>query len=224
MLLLNLVVGQLSIVTVSGNGETIRFVPSEYITREMCLAAAATGYESLQWIPKKHIDYEMCMAAVKGCGENIRYIPDEFMSSEIGLAAVKSPGSHMECMSAYNLQHIPKKYITKEIVIEVLNRAAYMYDSIPDEFKTPEMLDEMLEDVPALLRYMKEQTTERCMRILKKNIENARYMRKSSVTKEIAQYILLVSNVNDLFYEKTLTFFKQIAEGLVNDNDSNKSE
>lgn len=154
---------------VKRNGQIIEYVPKRLIDYEMCMAAAKSRYTCLHLIPKEFITKEMCYEAVKATGENVKGVPDEFMSSELGWLAITSPApsNPSSDMAGSNVQYIPAKYLTKEIIVESAKRWWCTYGKIPKECITEEIEEEVLELAPYCIRNMK-QTPERCLKAMKK--------------------------------------------------------
>jgi hypothetical protein len=177
---------------VKRNGQTIKHVPNKFIDYEMCLVAVKSRYLCLELIPKEFMSKEICYEAVKANGQNIKNVPDEFMSSELGWLAITSPEQHDPSltMCGSNIQYIPAKYLTKEIIIESAKRWSSTYKTVPKQCLTDEIDYTILEVSPHCIKDM-EQTPEKCLIVLKKCpffIED--YIKKESITKEIAEYIL----------------------------------
>ncbi len=174
------------------NGQILEYVPNKFINKEMCIAAVKSRFPCLEFIPKEFMSHEMCYEAVKAIGENIKNVPDEFMSSELAWLAITSPDQHDTSlrMCGSNIQYIPAKYLTKEVIIESAKRWSFTYKTIPKECLTDEIDYTILEVSPECIKDM-EQTPEKCLIVLKKCpffIED--YIKKESITKEIAEYIL----------------------------------
>lgn len=174
---------------VTRNGATIQHVPSKYQTKEMCEEAVKTEYYCLNHIPKEHITKELCETAVKSNGENIKDVPDEFMSTELAFIAIQPNGNYSDTTTGSNIQFIPAKYITRELILESVRSCGMTYSTIPKECITEEIEDEVLDINPYTIQDMK-QTPERCMRAIKSdpfiicsNIE------VKNITKEMMDYI-----------------------------------
>jgi hypothetical protein len=182
---------------VSGNGQTIQHVPHQYIDEELCIAAAKSEFECINYFPTEYITPSICKVAVQGCGENLRYIPDDLKTSEICLIAVQSPGMHLPQMSAYNINHIPIQLITKEIIVEVMKRAPYLYDKIASELITEDIEVAILEANPTAIQCVKK-TPANCLYAIKKDIKSLRFLRKSEITKEMAEYILAYPEIDEI--------------------------
>lgn len=151
------------------NGEIIEYVPRQFIDEKLCMAAAKSRYPCLHLIPKEFITQEMCDEAVKANGENVKGVPDEFMSTELGWLAIKSPAPSNPSadMAGANIQYIPGKYLTKEIIVESAKKWYCTYGRIDKAYITEEIEDAVLEVAPYCIRDM-EQTPERCLKAMKK--------------------------------------------------------
>ena len=176
--------------SVSKNGQTLEYVPTQYITQEMCLIAVKTRYPCLNLIPKEFITQEVCDEAVKANGENVKYVPDEFMSTALAAIAIRSPApcNPSANMAGANIQYIPAKYITKELILESVRRWFSTYHRIPKECITDEIEEEVLKISPYCIKHIK-QTPERCWQALKENPTLIEYIARENITQEMAQFV-----------------------------------
>jgi hypothetical protein len=198
---------------VSRNGATIEHVPRKLIDKEMCLAAAKSRYPCLDKIPKEFLTKEICHIAVAADGEDIKNVPDIHMSSELAMIAITSPApSHPSPnMAGSNVQYIPAKYLTKEIIVESAKRWYPTYSRIPKECLTDDIEDAILEVSPYCIKNMK-QTPERCLRAIKIRpyvIEN--YIKKENINCEMATYVLsLDDDIKNRIDDEILEYLKSL--------------
>ena len=66
---------------VSNNGCVFKYVPDEFKTSELCLAAVSSDGYALRSVPDELINRELCLAAVSNNGYALRYVPDELKNS-----------------------------------------------------------------------------------------------------------------------------------------------
>jgi hypothetical protein len=174
---------------VTTNGATIQHVPSKFQTKEMCEEAVKVNYYCLKYIPKEHITKELCETAVKSYGENIKDVPDEFMSTELAFIAIQPNSNYSDTTTGSNIQFIPAKYITRELILESVRSCCMTYSTIPKECITEEIEDEVLDISPYTIQHMK-QTPERCMRAIKSDpYVLCSEISIESITPEIAEHI-----------------------------------
>lgn len=157
-----------SLLAVKRNGQIIEYVPRKFITQEMCEAAAKSRYPCLNHIPKEFLTKEICEMGVRANGENVRWVPEEFMSIDLAWIAINSsaPSNPSSDMAAANIQYIPGKFLTKEIIVDSAKRWYCTYSRIPKECLTEDVEDAVLEVSPYCIKHMK-QTPERCMKAFK---------------------------------------------------------
>lgn len=190
---------------VERNGQILEYVPKSFIDTEMCMAAVKSGYSCLKYVPKELLTQEICTEAVKANGKNIKNVPGEFMSSELGLIAVTSsdPNDSSGNIAGSNIQYIPEKYLTKEIIVESVRRWYSNYSRISKEYLTEDIEDAVLDASPYCIEFMK-QTPERCMRALKINPFVIGKIKNENITKEMAEYILSLDYIKNQISEKIL--------------------
>jgi hypothetical protein len=188
------------------NGQTMKFVPDVLIDEAMCLAGAKARYPCLNFIPRRFLTRELCYIAVRGDGGDIKNVPEEFMSSELAYLAITSPATSNPTsnMAGSNIQYVPARYLTREIILEALKRWSGIYGRIPAECITPEMELEILDVSPWCLRSM-EQTPEKCMRAIRADSRVLRQvMKREDITREMAEYALGLSRDERVDFGKEL--------------------
>jgi hypothetical protein len=177
---------------VKRNGETLVDVPRAFIDEPMCMAAVKSKYPCLDRIPKEFLTRELCEEAVKANGENIRWVPEEMMSVELGYLAVTSPGPYASCsdMAGSNIQYIPAKYLSKDTIVESARRWYPTYKTVPEECRTDEIEDAVLEVAPICIQYM-NQTPQRCLKAIKVcPYTSMRLIKKENITSEMEEIFL----------------------------------
>jgi hypothetical protein len=196
---------------VERNGQIIEYVPKHFIDSSLCLAASKSRYPCLHLIPKEFITKEICYEAVKGNGENVKGVPDPYMSTELAMLSILSPApsNPNSDMAGSNIQYIPAKYLTKEIIVESAKRWFPTFKTIPKECITKEIEDAVINVSPYCIRDM-QQTPELCMKAIKKCptvIED--YIKRECITKDMAEYILSLKDIHKYrFAKEFLNFLK----------------
>lgn len=188
------------------NGQTLQFVPDALIDEAMCLAATKARYPCLNYIPRRYLTRELCYIAVGADGGDIKHVPEEFMSSELAYLAITSPASSNPTsdMAGSNVQYVPARYLTREIILEALRRWSGIYERVPAECITPELELEILDVSPWCLRGM-EQTPEKCMRAIRGDSRILRQViQREDITREMAEYALTLSRDEKVDFGKEL--------------------
>ena len=198
------------LVVVNKNGQLIEYVPKKFITKEMCMAAAKSRYPCLNHIPVEFISRELCKAAVEANGKNVEWVPDDYMSSELGYIAITSPepSNPTPDMAGSNIQYIPAKCLTKEIIVESAKRWYPTYHRIPKECLTDEIENAVLDVSPECIKFM-EQTPEKCMRAIRVNpyiIWN--YIAKENITREMVDYVLSLQHVKHQYSDAFIEYLQ----------------
>jgi hypothetical protein len=188
------------------NGQTMKFVPDVLIDEAMCLAGAKARYPCLNFIPRRYLTRELCHISVRADGSDIKNVPEEFMSSELAYIAITSsaPSNPTSDMAGSNIQYVPARYLTREIILEALKRWSPIYGRVPAECITPELELEILDVSPWCLRGM-EQTPEKCMRAIRADSRVLRQvMKREDITREMAEYALGLSRDERVDFGKGL--------------------
>ncbi len=188
------------------NGQTLQFVPDALIDEAMCLAAVKARYPCLNYILRRYLTRELCHIAVKGDGADVKNVPEEFMSSELAYLAITSPAQSNPTnnMAGSNIQYIPARFLTREIILEALRRWPGIYGRVPAELITPELELEILDVSPWCLRSM-TQTPEKCMRAIRGDSRVLRQvMKRENITREMAEYALGLSRDERVDFGKEL--------------------
>lgn len=198
------------------NGQTLQFVPDALIDEAMCLAAVKARYPCLNFIPRRFLTRDLCYIAVKGDGADVKNVPEEFMSSELAYLAITSPAQSNPTsnMAGSNIQYVPARFLTREIILEALRRCPGIYGRVPAELITPELELEILDVSPWCLRSM-EQTPEKCMRAIRGDSRVLRQvMKRENITREMAEYALGLSRDERIDFGKELyRYLKRLVRG-----------
>jgi ferritin-like protein len=112
---------------------TIKYIPSEKQTLEICKMVVEDKYHAKFICPKKFEEYfpknyvklvetDKC----KFCG-----VPEKFQTQEVCLAAVKQNG--------VSIEYVPEKIITKKLCLVAAKQNGYAIRYIPSKFQTEEI-------------------------------------------------------------------------------------
>lgn len=131
----------------------LKYVSKKKLTREICLLACRkSGWNILQ-VPEEHLDEEMCLTAVGSTPQALTAVPERFITLEMCRLAVERDvtgealghvpaaileGAHGQelCESAVRaapkaIGHVPKKYLTREIMLSAVEREAMAISCLP---------------------------------------------------------------------------------------------
>ena len=198
---------------VKRNGQCIEHVPNQFIDEKMSLIAVQSRYPCLELIQKEYVTQELCEEAVKANGENIRYVPEELMTMEMAETAIRTagPSAPSSDMAGINARYLPKKFLTKEIIVEASKNWFSVYQFIPKECLTEEIENAVLDVSPICIRYM-EQTPEKKLRAVKADPMCIRwdYIAEKDLTPEIAEYVLSLPDIKNKFLEKTISYLESL--------------
>ena len=91
------------------------FIPSEYVTREMCYEYMKNDWRALKYVPERYRDREMYERAVMYNGEALEYVPETYVTREMCKDAMRTSGG---CV----YERFPKKYKEDEELREMCVR------------------------------------------------------------------------------------------------------
>lgn len=193
--------------SVKRNGEMLEFVPKDFINAEMCELAAQSRYVCLHFIPPQFLTAQICKLAVMANGTNVKHVPSEFMSTELAWIAITSPApsNPTSDMAGANIQYIPAKYLTREIILESAKRWYPTIGRVPKECLTDELEDALVEVSPLCIKFV-TQTPERCMKVLKRDpcvFQNG--IAKENLTREMVEYFESLSKNTKVSIKRFMT-------------------
>ncbi len=145
----------------------IERVPKELLTYELCLAAVEENGGVLREIPSKYYTEELLIAAVKSGGwRTFIKIPPELITEAIIITGIEregsngSPGKILEkvsdemmtfniamkvaCVRPWDLDCIPDRFRTKEVLLKGVERAEIVVRFIPESLQYKEFILEMI--------------------------------------------------------------------------------
>ena len=155
--------------------DTIPFLFTKIPDQEIYLSAVKKKGESLKYIPEESKTYEMCLAAMNNTLSAVYYIPDDMFSDEIRSIFAKNwvpwvgkmffPEKHQtsqmwleifsrhDCCVHYVLSAVPKGFLTQEICDVIVRNSYPMYREIPEEFISEDMIIYMAKTNPGQLGF-----------------------------------------------------------------------
>jgi len=102
----------------------LKYLPSDYITPDLCLISVSSDGFTLDHVPKYHKSIKMCFAAIKNIGDAIEYVPDEFKNVKMCRSAAKS------MTSLRTLKFIPQQFRDEVIKIWEEKQKLIGYDEV----------------------------------------------------------------------------------------------
>ena len=137
----------------------ISYIKPEFMTPEMYVLSVKNG-GSLKEVPLELRTYELCLLAVAQdhyLSNELNYVPEEMKTPELYLAYVKSKGM--------DIRHVPKKVLRKhpEILIAALTNNPFALEFVPKECQTPETCMAAINADPRTFVYVHQLTPELLM-------------------------------------------------------------
>jgi hypothetical protein len=147
------------------DGALLEFVPSEFKTKELCLAAVLAPYRTqppaihflpkefqteemyalsvkddgatLGFVPEEKRSEKLCRAAVEQNGVSLKFVPEKLRTKELCTIAVKKFEKHY--VNEAPIEFIPKEFLTPEIFLDSVQNDGLTLEFIPDDLKTHEI-------------------------------------------------------------------------------------
>ena len=113
------------------NGWTMRNMPPEVQTQELCDVGIKSICWAIQFCLEKFKTYENSLSAVSRNGATIEYVPRKFIDKEMCLAATKS---RYPC-----LDKIPKEFLTEELCYIAVGADGADIKNVPDMYMSSEL-------------------------------------------------------------------------------------
>jgi hypothetical protein len=156
-------------------GTVLQYVPEEFKTAELCLAAVKNEGSALEFVPEALKSEEICHAAIyyghqagMGMGRIVygsalKYVPQNLRTHEICLTALLNDGS---------FDDVPDSIKTREFYLAVLTERHYGYvskdkvlvNAVPDTVKSAEFYLEVVQRQKRAFEYVPDEykTIEMC--------------------------------------------------------------
>ena len=162
---------------VKENSLNLKFVPSQYQDREICLTAVRQNGWALEYI--KNQTREICLEAVRRTGYALQFV--EKQDKEICVEAIKQNISALYYVEEQD----------KEICLMAVKQNCRALEYIEEQDK--EICLEAVKRIGCALKYVKEQDKEICLASVKQNILALQYVDKKyidEVKKELNVFYL----------------------------------
>lgn len=138
--------------------ELFELIPDNMKTNDLYIAALKKYGDVIKIIPRSQRTTEMYREALKKDGDLIHIVPKGEITEEFIILSIREKSDNIRC--------IDKKYQTNSYYIKFMNYNPWIFKSIPDEFKSPEVCsiairEHMADSIP---RYMF--TKELCRKLI----------------------------------------------------------
>ena len=189
-------------IAVRRNGLNLKYVPEQYRDAAMCLAAVQSDGDALCDVPANILlgdrGYEMCLIAVGNDFEKcaLTFVPAEHLRGNKGKVLCKTAVEH----NGYAFRHVPKAFITRELVKIAVNTPAPERNNvypdgsqinsrayhdfypivayIPAEYMSEELALSVVRADPSNLRYIPAEFVSHnlCLEVVERDPMNLRYV------------------------------------------------
>lgn len=131
---------ELSLIVVKLDGFFLEYIPKEYRTYNVCMAAVMQQGDALVYVPEQHKSNDLCLAAMKQNNLALRFVPekviDEVINKEMCMEIVEQNG--------YGIYVIPQKFVTYEMCLTAIRQDPGAICNIPLEHKSYELCLEVV--------------------------------------------------------------------------------
>jgi hypothetical protein len=134
----------------------LEFIPEQFKTAELCLAAVKRNGMALDFVPEKLKTRELCLAAAMNTGTALMYAPREVWDRNFCLAVLES--------SAVALAFVPEEYCTEEICCLAVEWHGEALAGVPEQFITVELCKIAIAQSAEALEYVPEQLREQVLK------------------------------------------------------------
>jgi hypothetical protein len=200
--------------------ERLKRMPPHAFTMELMLQLAGTTEHALEYMPEQPI--EVVKAALVYYGATLRYVTDHtyglylwiFENGCVGAFKFMKHELIDETLVKYaieeassNLEHVPAKFITREMCDKAVRHNGQLLESVPAQFITQEMCDIAFNDTILAIPYIPREFRRPgwVLRALRKGTESLmRKMKDEDLTEE-EMFAVVEQNEFDLRYIKNPT-------------------
>lgn len=128
-------------------GTELKYVPAEFVTKEICWTAVKQNGMSIEHVPQDMLTDDMILEAIKQCPKSAKHVI-KLMTPELWMEAVTRDGTV--------IQFTPSKFRTDELLKHADQR--YVDDPFLDSYASPEVIafmDKSIEEHNREADYMK---------------------------------------------------------------------
>jgi hypothetical protein len=182
---------------VQNNYSYMQYLPTEWITYELWLEVCKNYYENyfIDKIEHKYFTEELCEAIVETTPSAVFDIPSQFINYDIVFKTVLTDPHIIS-------SGIPKEFQTRELCETILNRDPHLIEylnpkndsdmeylcdfaignnsnsifCIPKKFRTNERINQVFDDCPNVIRFIKDPTDQQIARAIEHNPINLRFI------------------------------------------------
>jgi hypothetical protein len=118
--------------------------PREMITEELCIAALEDAPEHLGKMPVEFRTAEVCFQAVYIDDDALQFVPENLREEVKARKDAITEDEWLDELYWFNGNHylkLPKKLLTSEFCRVMVELNGYTIDLVPEELKTPELLE-----------------------------------------------------------------------------------
>lgn len=153
---------------VKRDGSELGYVPSEFVTFEMCLDAVRSSGQAIHHVPKRFLTEEMYVEAAKSDYNVLRWIPPESQTDRVRMAAIASSPGHMSPADVTPAGHdgmliadVPASMRTREVVDAAMeNTPLFAIEQYVPAELVASLTDEGVETVGPYAIWMKKKCDE----------------------------------------------------------------
>ncbi len=181
---------------------SLRYIPDEFKTYELCKYAVENQGLALEYVPKWFVTQEICDIAVKENGIALAYVPEKYMTKEMVKIAFDNCASMQKRVKRYMmtidemdaddhlLKYVPDRFIDKDICLKALVYCASNAQYIPPKYMEDEaMISEANKDIVSR-KYIPKWywTKEHVIETIKKYTDDKRFNGLVGIPREAFDY------------------------------------
>ena len=127
-------------VAVENNASNIKYVPNEILTAKFLKEMAIVNGEVIQFLPEDQKTEELCRKAFENNIDTIMYMPESL---------IRQSDCERYITESFSISGIPKKYLNpsllaKGVTGKRIRDDRLFFNYLPNEFKTPELMLELI--------------------------------------------------------------------------------
>ena len=127
-------------VAVENNASNIKYVPNEILTAKFLKEMAMVNGEVIQFLPEDQKTEELCRKAFENNIDTIMYMPESL---------IRQADCERYITESFSISGIPKKYLNPSLLAKGVRGKRtrddrLFFNNLPNEFKTPELMLELI--------------------------------------------------------------------------------
>ncbi len=178
------------------HGEFIHFAKEQTI--QLCIYAVKSSFSAIRFIKNKSI--ELITLSIINNPISLQYIDNELKTMELcNIAFFNDSNSNNTHFDENVILYIPTKYITFEMCKIVIKTAPHLYNLLPEQLKTIELKNYLLDHIKNGLKYIDNPSFEMCVYAINRNIQNLKYVNQTlDILKIYYKHKNILLYVNDI--------------------------